>query len=99
MRIGAGAVRWDRRALVALLVILVPLAAALVPGDVWAAGLPEPLEDSEGLGHLACSAAVGSSVDVAAPPGFRLAHLALADEPVVAGWIGLPPTDRGPPRA
>src|SRR5262245_43657718 len=46
MWIGAGAARWSRLAVVALLAILVPLASGVVADDVWpAAGLSEQLGD------------------------------------------------------
>ena len=100
MRIGAGATG-GRRVFVGLLLILVPLAAGLVPADGWLISPSEPIGDDEQGGHPTWSGAVGSFADVAAvaSPELRLARLSLGDDPVASGWIALTQTDRAPPRA
>lgn len=98
MRMGAGAVRWSRLVLVTLLAILVPLAAGVVPDDVWVAGPSEQLEDHDGPGRPAWSTAVAFTADLPTPPRSRLARRPVGDDPVEASRTGLTPTDRAPPR-
>jgi len=96
MWIGAGAARWSRLAVVAMLAILVPLASGVVSDDVGAVGLTEQLGD-DGLARPV-DHTVGAIAGLVVPPRVRLARLVVADDPVSAGWTGLTPTDRAPPR-
>lgn len=94
MWIGTGAARGSRLPLVALLAILV--LAGVVPDDVWAPGLSEPLDD-DGLGRC-LDLSVGASTDLIEPPRIRLARLPAAGDPVSTDRTGLTATDRAPPR-
>jgi hypothetical protein len=96
MWIGAGSARGSRLPLVALLAILVSIAAGVVPDDVWAPGLSDPLDDDGLAGWV--DREIGAIADLIPPPRLRPARLPVAGDPVSTDWTGLTPTDRAPPR-
>ena len=96
MRSRVGAARSRRVALIALIVLLVPLAVDVVSDDVWVAALE--LDADPGRGHSG-EEAVDARVDLIAPRPSQRLRLFVADDPALVGWIAVTPTDRAPPRA
>jgi len=83
--------------LLALFVLLLPVAIGIVSDDGGIA-VYDPAENDDDRGRVAAGTLSGPAWILPAPVSVRRADRSDARDPVVAGWTSRTPTDRAPPR-